>query len=177
MPCWRGRRGLWQRNFPLGPQILMSGKPVRVGACGGTAGYGRDAVRRAGSGVAAKTSALCGGTLGAALDFPSTERCDPGARRQAGQRRNWPGLRGADASELRLTVEHLVFWRAETVLSMLGNSRRDCRPAFGVLLRIAATYADGDEGSAPAGRRLSATGGGDRVRLRYSGGAQGEGSA
>jgi tRNA(Ile)-lysidine synthase len=176
----RDEEAWWQAELSrLGPQILMSGKPVRGGGRAAGDGLAMDVTRFAGLAPALQRRLLryAAERLGAALDFPSTEALRTLALEgRAGQRRELAqGLRAERTPrELRLTVEAISSsGEAETVPEYVGVIPGEiAAPAFGVLLRIAATYADGDEGSAGPGRSATLRNWrpGDRVRLRYSGG-------
>jgi tRNA(Ile)-lysidine synthase len=173
----RDEEAWWQAEMVrLGPQILMSGKPVRGGGRAAGDGLAVDVTRLAGLAPALQRRLLryAAEQLGAALDFPSTEALRSLALEgRAGQRRELAqGLRAERTPrELRLTVEAISSsGAADTVPDYAGSIPGEIAgQAFGVRLRVEVVADQGSDDSARTAT-LRNWRPGDRVRLRYSGG-------
>jgi tRNA(Ile)-lysidine synthase len=173
----RDEEAWWQAEVSrLGPQILMSGKPVRGGGRASGDGLAMDVTRFAGLAPALQRRLLryAAERLGTALDFPSTEAMRTLALEgRAGQRRELAqGLRAERTPrELRLTVEAISSsGEAETVPEYAEAVPGEIvGQAFGVRLRVELA---GDQGLVDFHRTATLRNWrpGDRVRLRYSGG-------
>ncbi|MGA2048721.1 MAG: tRNA lysidine(34) synthetase TilS [Terracidiphilus sp.] len=176
----RDEEAWWQAEVSrLGPQILMSGKPVRGGGRAAGDGLAMDVTRFAGLAPALQRRLLryAAERLGVSLDFPSTEALRTLALEgRAGQRREFTqGLRAERTPrELRLTVEAISSsGEAETVPEYTGAIPGEiAAPAFGVRLRLQAAVSAEHLGASVSRKTATVRNWrpGDRVRLRYSGG-------
>jgi tRNA(Ile)-lysidine synthase len=172
----REEEAWWQAEMArLGPQIVMTGRPVRGGGRAGADGLSLDAKRLAELSPAVQRRLLrhAAEHLGAALDFPSTEALRALALSgRAGQKLEMAqGLRAErSARELRLTMgpaaakDDVAKGDFEYSATLPGEI---LAPAFALRLRIAIS----DSGAASGlTARLRNWKPGDRVTLRYSSG-------
>jgi tRNA(Ile)-lysidine synthase len=176
----RDEEAWWEAEIArLGPQILMSGRPVRGGGraagAGDPASLSLDVTRLAEFAPAVQRRLLryAAEQLGATIDFPSTEALRTLALSgRAGQKLELAqGLRAErSARELRFGMgpaaarASLAEAIAEYSAPIPGEIHA---PAFGLRLRIAASTTSAGSGSTA---RLRNWRPGDRVTLRYSSG-------
>ena len=172
----RDEEAWWQAEMArLGPQILMSGRPVRGGGRAAADGLSLDVKRLAELALAVQRRLLrfAAEQVGAALDFPSTEALRTLALTgRAGQKLEMAqGLRAERSSrELRLAMGPAAArgGAAEAVseysVSIPGEIEA---PAFGLRMRIAVS---GAGAASNLTARLRNWKPGDRVTLRYSSG-------
>jgi tRNA(Ile)-lysidine synthase len=176
----RDEEAWWQAEMArLGPQVLMTGRPVRGGgraaSAGDPAGLSLDVKRLADFGPAAQRRLLryAAEQLGADLDFPSTEALRTLALTgRAGQKLEMAqGLRAERSPrELRLAMGPAAArsgareTHSEYSAAIPGEIQA---PAFGLRLRISISDAAATSSMAA---RLRNWRPGDRVTLRYSSG-------
>jgi tRNA(Ile)-lysidine synthase len=181
----RDEEAWWEAEMArLGPQILMSGRPVRGGdrAAGGPAGLSLDVTRLAEFAPAVQRRLLryAAEQLGAAIDVPSaavdfhsTEALRTLALSgRAGQKLELAnGLRAErSARELRLAIGPAEAREsgAEAIPEYTAQIPGEIHaPAFGLRLRVAVSGTSAASGSTARLRNWKP---GDRVTLRYSSG-------
>jgi tRNA(Ile)-lysidine synthase len=172
----RDEEAWWQAEMArLGPQILMTGRPVRGGGRAAGDGLSLDVKRIAELAPAVQRRLLryAAEQLGAAIDFPSTEALRTLALSgRAGQRLELAQGLGAERSprELRLAMGPAAARSnaAEAISEYSAQIPGEIRaPAFGLRLRVAVSGAAAASGSTARLRNWKP---GDRVTLRYSSG-------
>jgi tRNA(Ile)-lysidine synthase len=172
----RDEEAWWQAEMArLGPQIVMTGRPVRGGGRAGGDGLALDVKRLAEFAPAVQRRLLryAAEQMGAALDFPSTEALRALALSgRAGRKLELAeGLRAErSARELRLTMGPAAGRNgaAEVIPEYSGQIPGEIEaPAFGLRLRVANSGIAAGSGSTA---RLRNWRPGDRVTLRYSSG-------
>jgi tRNA(Ile)-lysidine synthase len=172
----RDEEAWWQAEMArLGPQILMTGRPVRGGGRAAGDGLSLDVKRMAEFAPAVQRRLLryAAEQLGAAMDFPSTEALRTLALSgRAGQRLELAQGLGAERSprELRLAMGPAAARgdAAEAISEYSAPIPGEIRaPAFGLRLRVAVSGAAAASGSTARLRNWKP---GDRVTLRYSSG-------
>jgi tRNA(Ile)-lysidine synthase len=172
----RDEEAWWQAEMArLGPQILMTGRPVRGGGRAAGDGLSLDVKRIAELAPAVQRRLLryAAEQLGAAIDFPSTEALRTLALSgRAGQRLELAQGLGAERSprELRLAMGPAAARSnaAEVIPEYSTPIPGEIRaPAFGLRLRVAVSGAAAASGSTARLRNWKP---GDRVTLRYSSG-------
>jgi tRNA(Ile)-lysidine synthase len=180
----RDEEAWWRAELArLGPQILMGGKPVRGGGRASGNGLALDCARLAASAPALQRRLLryAAAQLGSAMDLPSTEALRLLAiQGRAGQKLELAqGLRAERTPrEIRLTAEAFSAAGSERELPefTVPIPGEILAAVFGLRLRIEVGAPSAARENAPAIPARLATlrnwRPGDRVRLRYSGGAR-----
>ena len=172
----RNEEAWWEAEMDrLGPQILMTGRPVRGGGRASADGLSLDVKRLVELAPAVQRRLLryAAEQLGAAIDFPSTETLRTLALSgRGGQKLEMAqGLRAERSPrELRLAMGPAAAREgsAEAISEYSAPIPGEIdAPAFGLRLRIAAPGAAAASGSTA---RLRNWRPGDRVTLRYSSG-------